>query len=142
MARTKVEDRPNTLNRSERPKRVPINGFRDVLAVGGQEPGWHYCWVNEDEVPRYENGGYDFVEHDVTIGDRKVNAASQMGGRISTAVGNGVTGFLMRCPDEVYQEELDLVHGRVDESERAMYQNLNSGTDGRYGSVKIERPKR
>lgn len=137
------KDRPSSLNRSERPKRTPIHGKRDIMNVKGQEPGWHYCWVNDGEdyrgwVERFIEGGYEFVSHDVTIGDKQINAASQIGGKISMAVGNGVTGFLMRCPEEVYLEELEILHAEVDEKERSMRQQLNSKDDGRYGSVEIQ----
>ena len=144
MARPKIEeDRPSKIDRSERPKRVPINGHRDVLSVQGKEAGWHYCWVNEDQVPRYEAGWYDFVEHDVVIGDRKVNAASQIGHKISLAVGNGVTAYLMRCREEDYQADMKERDDEIAKSEQALKARLNSKEDGQYGKVDFsrERPK-
>lgn len=134
-----VENRPSSLNRSERPKRVPIHGHRDKLSLRGAQPGWHYCVVNDDggNVDRYLEGGYEFVTHDVTLGDKKINAASQIGQKVSLPVGNGLIGFLMRCPEEIYQEELDLLNQETDEKEAGMKRQLNSRNDGQYGQVEI-----
>lgn len=125
--------------RTGRPARTPINGYRDILRVDGQEPGWHYVFVIDNDTYKYEQGGYEFVTHDVTVGDRRINAASQIGSKVSIPGGNGVTLFLMRCPDEVYEEEMALNAQKVDENERALLGKLNTKEDGRYGSVSIGR---
>ncbi len=139
MGRPKtVTEEVKTLNRADRPNRVGINGKRDILNVKGQEAGWHYCWVNEDQVPRYQDGAYEFVTHEVTIGDRKVDAASSIGGKISKAVGNGVTAYLMRVPDEYFKEDMDSIQKEVDASEEAMYAELNSRKPGHYGKVEMD----
>lgn len=135
MARPQVEDRPNTVNRSDRPKRVPINGHRDILAVHGKEPGFHYCWIPEHMTARYESAGYDFVTHEVVVGDRKLNAGSQIGSKVSVPVGNGVTGFLMRCEESIFLEEKTHVHREADKQEQLMRSSANE--EGRYGQVKI-----
>lgn len=124
--------------RTGRPSRVPINGYRDVLKVEGQEPGWHYAWIADSNTYRMEDAGYEFVEHDVVVGNRRINAASQIGSKVSIPGGNGVTLFLMRCPEEIYNEEMAMMHAEIDERERAL---LNIKEDGRYGSVKISRGK-
>lgn len=133
---TKTQAAPK---RAVRPSRVPINGYRDVLSVEGQEPGWHYSWITDANVARMEMAGFDFVEHDVVVGNRRINAASQIGSKVSIPGGNGVTLFLMRCPDELYDEEMELMHKEIDEKERALIGNLNSNQDGRYGKVEISR---
>ena len=140
-AKVILEDRPSSLNRSERPKRVPINGRRDILTVIGQEPGWHYCWVNEDKVPRFQQGYYEFVSHDCVVGDVAVNQASMIGGKISKAVGNGVTAYLMRCTDEDFEEDNRLELAEIKAREDSMKAQLNSSADGRYGKVVIEQNK-
>lgn len=136
------EDKPSTLNRSERPQRVPINGLRDKLSVRGQEPGWHYCWVNEDKVDRYLGGHYEFVTHEVQVGDRKIDQASMIGGKVSLPVGNGVTAYLMRCDEKVFEEEMALTNERTDQTEQSLRENLNNGADGKYGKVEIGRGRR
>lgn len=141
MAKPKLEDRPSQTNRSERPKRNPINGHRDILNVQGQEEGYHYCWVNEDKVSRYEQAWYEFVTHDVVVGDRKVNAAAQVGGKVSMSVGNNLTAYLMRVPQEYYDEDRAAEQLDLDEKEASMRASLNSGGDGRYGKVEISQNK-
>ena len=137
----KVEDRPSSLNRSERPKRVPINGLRDILKVVGQEEGWHYCWVNEDRVPRFQAALYDFVTHPCIIGDRKVDECTTPGSGHTKPVGNGVTAYLMRCPQEDFEAEEAQHMSEVKAREDAMKRALNTPTDGRYGKVEIEQNK-
>lgn len=138
---TVVEDRPSKVDRlgEARPKRVPIHGYRNIIGVSGLKPGFHGCWVNEDNVERFLDGGYDYVTYDVKVGDRSIKAAAQIGGKISKAVGNGVTAYLMECPEDVYKDELDRIHKEIDQSEAGMRENLNSGRDGQYGKVKIGR---
>lgn len=134
----RLEDsKPSSLNRSDRPARIPIHGYRNVLDVTGQEAGWHYCWVNDYNVDKYQDGGYEFVTHEVTVGHAKVNSGSQVGAKVSKAVGNGVTAFLMRLPEEYYNEELAALNEKVDASEETMKALLNSGKDGQYGKVSI-----
>jgi len=141
MTKEKVEDRPSKLNRSDRPQRVPINGLRDKLSITGQEPGFHYCIVNDYNVETYALGGYEFVSHDVKIGDRSINAAAMEGGKVSLPVGNGVTGFVMRIPQEYYDEDRAAEQADLDDKDRALRQNLNSKDDGRYGKVEIGQSK-
>jgi hypothetical protein len=135
MAEKLLENKPSKLNRSGRPQRVPIHGLRNALDVLGQEPGWHYCWVNEHNVDRYTNGGYDFVEHEVTVGDRKIDAASQVGGRISKAVGLNLAGYLMRCPEEIYKEEMAYVDAETDERTAGIHSKERE--PGFYGKIEM-----
>lgn len=135
------DSRPSKIDRSGRPKRVAIHGLRDKLTVKGKEPGWHYCLVNDDKVPLYEAAGYEFVSHEVQIGDRHVDAAQEVGGNVSIKVGNGVIGYLMRCPEEVYQEEMQLVDDETNAKESALFKSLNSKEDGKYGEVRVEQSK-
>ncbi len=132
----RAEERPTKLTRSERPTRTPINGSRDVLNVRGQEEGFHYCWVNESNVDRYLEGDYEFVTHEVIVGDKKLQAAA-MGSKHSKAVGNGVTAYLMRCPDEIYQDELKSVATKTNEVEST----LNEKADGQYGNIEVSRKR-
>ena len=136
LERNKTE-RPDKLDRSKREDRVPIHGDRDRLSIEGQEEGYHYCWVNDNNVPKFERAGYEFVEHAVVVGDRRVDAASSTGVKHSLAVGNGVTAYLMRIPNEYFDLDMAALNHKVDSYEAAMYDNLNSKKEGTYGEVKI-----
>lgn len=133
-----VAQRPSSVNRSGRKKRVPINGYRDVLKVEGQEPGYHYCWVRNDLVEKYQQSDYEFVTHEVKVGHKKINAASQIGSSVTIPGGNGVTLHLMRIPNEYYDEDMEALHQEIDEKEAVMFQQLNSKEGGRYGEVEIK----
>jgi len=124
-------------SRANRKKRTPINGYRNILSVEGQEPGYHYCWVTGDNVPRFQNADYDFVTHDVVVGDRRVDAESMTGGNVSIPGGNGETLYLMRVLEEFYKEDMQELHSEIDDKERSMKQTLNNKDDGRYGEVDI-----
>lgn len=127
-------EQPSTLNRSERPKRLPITGFRNKLTVEGQEPDFHYCWVRDDLIARFERAAYEFVTHDVVVGDAQVTA---IGGKVSIPGGNGVTLFLMRVPQEYYNQDMQEMYDDVDAKEEDMFRSLNSGKDGQYGKVDL-----
>jgi len=136
IAEDEVTDRPQTLNRSERPQRVPINGLRDKLSLKGCEPGFHYCIVNDYNVDVYVDAGYEFVTHDLRIGDRHIDSSKAEGRKVSLPVGNGVTGFVMRIPQEWYDEDRLEEQKELDKTEDTLRQDRS---DGRYGELKINR---
>lgn len=138
MSRPQVESRPASLNRGDRPARAPINGLRDVLQVRGKEPGWHYCWVNDDQVARFEAAWYEFVTHPVIVGDRRIDVATQQGNKVSLKVGADLTGYLMRVQDEFYLEDMKAIDAETNKREETLRRNLNSNDNGRYGKVEIE----
>lgn len=102
-----VEARParGEVRADERPKRIPINGDRDILAVRGIKPDMHPCWVNSYNVQRYLDAGYTFVDYDVTFGSHHVNQGNSVGARYARDVGSGVVAYLMEIPVEYYNEE-------------------------------------
>lgn len=118
-------------------KRVPVNGYRNILSVEGLDPLYHYAWINDYLVDRFQMAEYEFVEHDVVVGDRKINAASQIGSKISIPGGNGRTIYLMRQLKEYYDEDMASYHAEIDESEQAMLGMLTKDA-GRYGQVSLE----
>ena len=129
-------DRPKTLNRSERPQRVPINGLRDKLSLKGCEPGFHYCIVNDYNVDVYVAAGYDFVTHDLKIGDRHIDSSQAEGRKVSLPVGSGVIGYVMRIPQEWYDEDRLEEQRELDKTEETLRQDRS---DGRYGKLDIIR---
>jgi hypothetical protein len=49
-----------------------------------------------------------------------------------------MTLYAMRVLEEYYQEDFEAVQNEISEKESAMKRELNSKTDGRYGSVSVE----
>lgn len=134
----KAENRPDNLNRSERPQRASIHDVgRDKLAVKGIRAGFHPCWVNDYNVDAYLQAGYDFVTYGVTVGEKALAPVSE-GGRHSLPAGNGVTAFLMEIPEEYYKEDMQEIERETNAKETALFEGLRSKDQGRYGEVKIE----
>lgn len=122
-----------------RPKRVPINGGRDILTVKGLPPELHACWVNDYNVERYKSAGYSFWTGSAIVGDNKVdNAGSMSDSVVSKAVGNGVVAFVMVIPKELYDEDQKSMAQEVAEQESILFRQQKQG-EGRYGDIKVER---
>jgi hypothetical protein len=131
---------------SNRPKRVPISGSREVLTVRGAEElekEFHLCWVNDYLVEKFKLAGYEFIywneltEENTQVGDVRINADSPMESRVSKSVGNGVTGFLMKLPLEYWEEDQAEKAKRSKETEQAMRKSFIENDNGRYGNVQI-----
>lgn len=113
-------------------ERDAIGGTRMKLEVTGQEPGFHYAWINADNVGTAEDQGFEFVNHDVKVGNRHVNVSAMSGKNISRNVGNGVVAYLMRVPQEWYDEDMEAEQRmKVDALEEAIFvQNNSNGLSG------------
>lgn len=131
------ENKDNRLNRKER---VPFGTPRGKLDVAGKEPGFHYAWVNEDKVDARLEEGFEYVTHPVKVGTRNITAAKLDNGSICVTipVGPGMTGFLMRIPQEFYDEDMKrYYHDVVDETEATMKKQLHqSGLSGTFEITK------
>lgn len=124
--------------RAERPKRVPINGDRDILAVQGIKPDMHPCWVNHYNVQRYLDAGYTFVNYDVTFGSHHVNQGNSVGARYARDVGQGVTAYLMEIPLEYYEQDRLAEAEELRRGEAALHTDARAmGLD--HGDLKISR---
>lgn len=120
-------------------RRIPVSGYRDILSVDGKEDGFVYRWVNDidNRIQRFQQGGYELVDHDVEVGQRTVDNPGKYGSVVSKDVGKGRTAYLMRIPEEFYKEDQQAKQREVKRTEDDMKRTLNSGRDGTYGEVKI-----
>lgn len=138
--------RQQTAQQTKKRKRIPVDGRdRNILTIEGKEPGFHYCIVNDSRrnLQEYQEAGYEFVTHPVTIGDEKVTASRDKDGKVSKIVGTDQQGkpiraYLMRIKQEWYNEDMEAFNKNVDASEADMKRQLNSEEDGRYGGVTIK----
>lgn len=122
---------------SGRPTRTPV-ASRSVLSVKGQEPGYHYRVVNDDDdrVEAFKGAGYEVVlAKDVKIGDRRVEATSAEGTAASTSVGGGKRGIVMRIKKEWYDEDQALKQKQINELEDSMKQKARENAD--YGTISL-----
>lgn len=124
-------------NSPKRPKRVPL-GTRNVLTAP-KKKGYVRRFVNDeaDRVAQFEAAGYEVVRAETEVGDPKAGKAAQVGSVVRPPVGEGRNAVLMEIKEEYYQEDQDAKQRQIDEGERDMRSNTNSGRDGTYGKVDI-----
>lgn len=135
-----AEKRTATTERApERKTRIPVSGNRNVLTISNIDPAYKYRWVNDTEarLERFKLAGYEFVTHDATIGERKVDSSDGVGSLLTKEVGKGITAYAMRIKREWYEEDKAAKQAEVDKSEEAMKRQMNSKDDGGYGNVTI-----
>lgn len=123
---------------SGRVRRTPV-GVRNVLTVGGKDPAYEYRIVNDtgDRVEQFKSAGYEVVSaKDVTVGDRRVNAASAEGSSATVSVGGGSKAVVMRIKKEWYEEDQVRKQSDVDQTEAATKADALKGT---YGKLDISR---
>ena len=111
-------------------------GRRNKLTILGKEPGFEYRIVNDDDdrIIDLQERGYEIVNHDVKVGDKRVGVPKKEGTPIQISVGGGKKAYLMRIKDEWYKEDQVAKQELVDELESTL--KGNSGGD--YGKVQIE----
>lgn len=122
---------------SGRVRRTPV-GVRNVLTVGGKEPGYEYRIVNDegDRVEQFKAAGYDVVSaSDVTVGDRRINKASAEGTAAQVSVGNGIKAVVMRINKEWYDEDQAMKLKQIADSESATKSEALKNSD--YGKIDI-----
>lgn len=112
---------------TKRRQRNSITGYKTKLAITGEEPGFHYAWMNDENTGTALDCGYDFVTHDLKVGNKHINVAELQGAKIARNVGGGVVAFLMRIPQDWYDEDmLAEQREKVDAKEEQIYIEMNS----------------
>lgn len=113
------------VNRPDRskPARVPMHQ-RNRLSFSGVDDNFVYRVFNDvDEGERIKSAqaaGYEFVESQENLGDVRVADATKLGAKVSKHVGNGVRGYLMRIPKNLYEEDQAAKQLQVASTEAAM----------------------
>lgn len=113
------------VNRPDRskPVRVPMHQ-RNRISFSGLDDNFVYRVFNDvsegERIKAAQAAGYDFVQSDEQLGDSRVAEAGKVGKNVSKHVGNGVRGYLMRIPKELYTEDQASKQQQVDATEAAM----------------------
>ena len=135
----RTRDRVEKLEkRTDRPNRVKIGGFRDVLAVHGLDTeNFVFRWVVDrgSRIARLTARGYEPQpqEEGIYVGDARIGVASAVGSTITASAGGGDEKLvLMRIKREWYEEDQKEKADEVDALEESMRQDFG---DGRYGSI-------
>jgi hypothetical protein len=128
-----------TKSLSGRVRRTPV-GVRNVLTVGNKDANYEYRIVNDegDRVEQFKAAGYDVVSaSDVTVGDRRINAATAEGSAAQVSVGGGMKAVVMRIKKEWYVEDQDAKIANIAATEAATKSEAVRGSD--YGKLTLER---
>jgi hypothetical protein len=124
---------------TNRRKRVPLHS-RDILTVHNKKPDKVYRWVKDqdDRLYRFRMAEWEFVTDKGTeVGEPTVNASKEAGSVIVKR--SGADELYLMCIDkDLYLQDQADKQRDIDDMERAMYEQLNSSQDGRYGSVKTK----
>jgi hypothetical protein len=113
---------------AKRRERTSITGSRALMEVRGKEPGFHYAWINDKDVPLRLDNGFEHVRHPVQVGSKRLDV-----GKVGTDefvcinAGGGVIAYLMRIPQEFYDEDMAREQQIVDEKTAAQIGNLTKG---------------
>lgn len=119
----------------KRKERNSITGTRTKLSLQGEEPGFHYAWINDENVGTAEDAGFEFVTHAIKVGNKHIDVSTMQGARVSRNVGGGVIAYLMRIPQEWYDHDMqEEQREKVDASEQAIYKEINS--NGLVGTIR------
>lgn len=125
--------------KSERPKRTPVGGKRDILTVSNKDPNYEYRWVNDTpgRIQRFIDGGWEVVNHEADVGSKVVDKGTRLGSAVTKSVGGTITAVLMRINKEWYDEDQAAKQGNIDALEATMKQK----SEADYGSLKIARQR-
>lgn len=117
-----------------RKERNSITGTRLKLALEGEEPGFHYAWINEENVGTATDCSYEFVTHAIKVGNRHIDVSKMQGSYITRNVGGGVIAYLMRVPQDLFESDMaEEQRVKVDALEKQIFVDNNS--NGLRGTV-------
>lgn len=121
-----------------KPRRNSINGTRNVLTVKGKDSNFEYRVVNDtgDRVAQFVENGWEVVKDSgVQIGDRRIANPTKEGSVVTTSVGGGTQGILMRIRKDWYDEDQTSKQSYVNETEQAMKKDALKSAD--YGKIEV-----
>lgn len=136
--RATKDESPSQSRTKKRPNRTPLHE-RNILTVRNKNVDKEYRWVNDidDRLYRFTEAGWEFVtDKGLEVGDPTVNADKELGSVVVKRSGTREM-YLMCIDKEWYDEDQAAKAEKIKETEQAMYEQLNSSQDGRYGRVKI-----
>ena len=139
------------MSKTERPKRIPVGGARDILTVPDMDPNYVYRWVYENpnrpgRVRRFEEGGYEVVKDDIKPGQNVVDRGSKVGSAI-TRPEQGGSLVLMRILKEWYDEDQAAKAEKILSLEESMQVDAKEGripgtSEKGYGDYSVSRSRR
>lgn len=110
---------------ANRPKRIKL-GAKNVLSFR-TIPGYATRVVNdiEDRIERFKAAGWEMVQSDELLGEASIGETSRIGSAVSKSVRGGITGVLMKLPQDLYNEDQADKQADIDKAEEALYVEAN-----------------
>lgn len=127
-----------TADRAKRTTRTPIHGRRDILTIHKKDPAFNYRIVKDTpgRVPMFQDGGYEIVTTETKVGDKRAAVPAQEGSPVKISLGRGEQGYLMRIPNEFYEEDQQSKEADIQSREADM---IRAAKQDNYGKVEISR---
>lgn len=120
--------------------RVPMHESRRLRFPVRE--GYHRHVFNDDmktnRIQRALDAGYEFVIEDVEGRDPRVGDTSRVGKNVSQMVGDGMMGYLMEIPQELYDEDMKAQQHKINLQEAEIKREKKPSEEGLYGGVKVE----
>lgn len=125
--------------RSTRVVRKPLSQRGPQAISGNKNPEYEYRFVNDtgSRLHNFQQAGYEFVTGDeLSVGDSRVNDASDLGSNKRVISNDGTTSYLMRIKRDWYEEDQQAKAQQIKEQEAAMKQEA---AQGMYGKLNLSR---
>jgi hypothetical protein len=135
----KHNDRPDSDNRSNRPRRSAVGGANAggmLNVIGSLDPNYNYRTVNDEgsRIEEMKSYGYEIApDEDLKYGSSN---PTQTGSAHTVVVDKrtGKKGVLMRQPIDYHEEDRVTRAKAIDKTEESMFRKLKTD-EGRYGDV-------
>jgi hypothetical protein len=135
----KMVDTKTTATESKtRNKRRPFGVPQSKLAISKQLDGWHYRWINDSpgRIAQALEGDYVFAEPaEVGRADNGESRVKELAG--TNKDGSAMYAYLMRIPQEFFEEDRTNAQGYLDEIDNA----IRGGSVGQTAADKRYVPK-
>jgi len=129
------------MRKSDRKKRVPL-GSPQMKLTADVPKGKVGRWVNDKpgRLMAAQQGGYDFIEDEVHVGEGAEDGNSDLGARVSRVVGENADGtplraYLMVMDEKTYEADQAAKQLEVDKIDSAIMSGANQNTLGEHGYV-------
>ena len=131
---------PVAVTRTKRRERVPFGSHKSKLSFSNKDPNYNYRVITDKggRLSDAQNGGYEFVVDEQTLGENEVGRGSSIDSRVVANVGTNEDGsvqhgYLMRIPKEFYNEDQKVKQEDITAKEESI-NTKHEGITGGYNA--------
>ena len=139
---------------SERPSRIKLDGYRNILSVDGRDPAFEYRFIKDvsleraqseglvdwkpgQRISRFQAAGWQLVKSsEVKVGENTVYKTENLGSVVRVPAGNDEFLFLMKIHKDWYDEDQQAKLRAILDTEKQY--SGETQEEGMYGSVSID----